>query len=295
MSGFYEPTVLYHTPYASFYLGTVPFGVSGIRECRNAISKRRGDISFRLTLMLFEDYVKGNEYKTGEPYQLFEYYREKNKKHLMELLPQAYGFNQYNENPKTEIYLTNGEEMDGKVYNQQNKPLITFQPFGGLPPGVQPNRMKADSSQRDMPLEFASKIVRLLIQKGFKVLQIRGQSEMPIQNTLQLNLPFRNLLPISKHSVAHIGIDSAMMHGAAIFEKPQLIFWAQTHKDNLGYKYEGFFNAYNKNGMHCRPHVQLPDRKGAFPYKDKKEGLEFEYTDAELNKHINKFIEYIKK
>lgn len=243
---------------------------------------------------LFEDYIKGNDYRKGEPYQLYEYYQDENKKHLMELFPKAYGFNFYDEKPKTEIYLTKGEEMDGQVYNQQNKPVITFQPFGGLPPGIEPNRMMMDLSQRNMPLKLATKIVDLLTQKGFKVLQIRGPSERPL-NTLQLQLPFRNLLPISKYSVGHIGIDSSMMHGAAIFKKPQLIFWGQTHKDNLGYKYDGFFNAYNKHGMHCRPHIQIPDTHAIFPYRDAGDGFEFEYSDKEIEDYVSKFIEFIQK
>ena len=123
---------------------------------------------------LFEDYIKGDGYRKGDPYKLIEYYREEDKNHLMKLFPKAYGFNTMNLNPQSEIYLTKGEEMDGKVYCEQNKPLITFQPLGGLPPGMQPSRMKMDSSQRDLPPKLAMKIIQILTQRGFKVLQIRG-------------------------------------------------------------------------------------------------------------------------
>ncbi|HEY0090415.1 MAG TPA: hypothetical protein VGB37_16315 [Candidatus Lokiarchaeia archaeon] len=243
---------------------------------------------------LFEDYIKDSDFRTGEVYNLIEYYQEKDKKHLMNLFPKAYGFNKYNENPEMEIYLTKGEEVDGDVYNKQNFPLITFQPFGGLPPGVQYNRMKVDTSERDMPMGLAIKIVQILNLNGFKVLQIRGPSEPMIPNTLQLNLPFRNLLPISKYSLGHIGIDSCFMHTAACFKKPQLIFWGNTHKDNLGYEGEGIFNAYNKYCMKCRPHIQLPDREGLFPFKDKNENLFFKYTDGEIEKYVSQFINFIR-
>jgi len=244
---------------------------------------------------LFEDYINGGDFRRGEPYSIEEYYRDKNKKHLMNVFPKAYGFNKLNDNPQSEIYLTNGEEMDGKVYNEQNKPLITFQPFGGLPPGMQPSRMKMDSSQRDMPPELALKIVQSLIKNGFKVLQLRGPNEVPIPGTLQLQLPFRNIIPIIKHSIGHVGIDSCGMHAAAVFKKPQLIFWGGTHVDNVGYDYEGVFNIFNENSMHCRPRLQVHDQAAIFPYKDKKEGFEFDYSDSEIEKHINKFIEHIKK
>ena len=85
-----------------------------------------------------------------------------------------------------------------------------------------------------------------------------------------------------------------MMHASAALNKPQLIFWGQTHLDNLGYKGEGIFNVSNKYGMHCRPHIQLPDREGMFPFKDKNEGREFEYSDEELENHIIKFVNFIK-
>lgn len=243
---------------------------------------------------LFEDYIKGNDYRKGFPYQMIEYYREENKMHVMELFPKAYGFNEYNKNPEPEIYLTQGEEMDGHMYNQQNGPLITFQGFGGLPNGAVPNKDKVDSSQRDMKYDFACKVVNILVREGFKVLQIRSQTEPIIPNTLQLNIPFRNLIPILKHSLGHVGIDSSMMHAAALVKKPQLIFWGGTHKDNVGYEGDGVFNVFNKYSMHCRPHIQLPDREGMFPYIDKNDNLAFKYTDEEIEKNVMNFINYLK-
>jgi len=243
---------------------------------------------------LFEDYLKGNDYRRGSPYQMIEYYREEDKMHLMELFPKAFGFNKYNTNPESEIYLTKGEEMDGQMYAQQNFPLVTFQGFGGLPPGMAPNKDKVDSNQRDMQYNFACKVVNLLLKNGLKVLQIRGPSEPIIPNTLQLNIPFRNLLPILKYSKGHVGIDSSMMHASAALKKPQLIFWGQTHVDNLGYQGEGVFNISNKYGMHCRPHIQLPDREGMFFFKSKNEGKEFEYSNEELENYITKFVDFIK-
>ena len=243
---------------------------------------------------LFEDYIKGGDFRRGEPYSVEEYYRDKDKKHLMEVFSKAYGFNEFNKKPQSELFLTKGEEMDGKVYNEQNKPLITFQSSGGLPPGAQPSRMKMDSSQRDMPLELAMKIVQSLIKNGFKVLQLRGPSEPPIPGTLQLQLPFRNIFPIIQHAVGHVGIDSSGMHAAGAFKKPMLIFWGGTHKDNLGYEYPGVLNVFNEQGMHCRPRLQVHDQAAMFPYKDKKEGFEFDYTDEEIEKYVSKFLEDIK-
>lgn len=243
---------------------------------------------------LFEDYIKGKDYRTGEPYKLYEFYRETDKKHVMELYPKAYGFNEINENPESEIYLSKGEKANGEVFRQQNGDYITFQSFGGLINGMTPNRMKIDTSQRDMNFEFACKIVALFSDANIKVVQIRSQVERPIPGTIQLNVPFRDLIPISKYSLGHVGIDSSMMHAAAAVKKPQLIFWGGTHKDNFGYGGNAVFNISNKAGMHCRPHLQLPDRTAIFPFKDENDGKEFEYTNEELEKHVKDFIGFIK-
>lgn len=242
---------------------------------------------------LFEDYIKGRDYRNGEVYQQYEFYREKNKRNICEMWPKAYGFKSYDKNPKTEIFLTEGENTDGLVYCEQNKPLITFQPLGGLPPGMQPNRMKIDSTGRDIPFPMAMKIVNILNEKGFRVLQLKGPTERPLPNTLQLQLPFRNIMPIIKNATAHIGIDSSFMHAAATFEKPQLIFWGQTHKDNFGYKYNGFQSVWREKGMHSRPHVGMPDNKGLYQYESKNRGFEWDYSEKEIENYVNKFLEGI--
>lgn len=241
---------------------------------------------------LFEDYIKKTDYRTGSPYQMHDFYHK--RMHMMKLLPKAFGFNDYNQKPQSEIFFTKGEEIDGQIFNKQNMPLLTFQMCGGLPMGVQPSRMKLDSIQRDLPFKFAIKVAQSLLNKGFHLLQIRSESEPRIPGTIQIQLPFRNILPIIKHSIGHVGIDSSGMHGAAIFKKPQLIFWGQTHKDNLGYNYPKVLNIFNEHGMHYRPQCQMPDREGMFPYKSKNEGLEFDYTDSELDKFIKKFIDSLK-
>jgi ADP-heptose:LPS heptosyltransferase len=237
---------------------------------------------------LFEDYIKGKDYKTGNPYEMYEYYRDKNKMHILKLFPKAYGFGEYDENPKTEIYLTKGEKLEFKNFAEKNKPIVTLQAFGGLPPNTPITRNKIDNSGRDMPINFALKIINLLKQKGIKVLQIRNNNEKILPGTIQLNnIPFRNLISIANHVQAHIGIDSSFMHATALFKKPQLIFWSQTHKDNIGYDYKGVINSYCKNGMHCRPHNSINDRAGVFPFKDNNTGLEWNYEDIEISKMIN--------
>lgn len=243
---------------------------------------------------LFEDYIKDNDFRKGNPYEIQEFYRAENKMHLMEIFPKAYLFNTYDKDPQMELFLTKGEEIEGKAFCDQHKPLITFQAFGGLAPGMGINRMKIDSGQRDIPYPMAVKICNLLKKKGFNVLQLRGKVEPGIPGTLQVDLPFRNILPIIKNAVAHIGIDSSFMHAVAVFKKPQLIFWGGTHVDSFGYKYDRVNNVCNKHGMHGRPYFAVHDRLALYPYKDGNDGFEFDYTDRELEKHITQFTDSIK-
>jgi len=239
---------------------------------------------------LFEDYIKGRDFRNGEVYQLYEFYREKNKKHICELWPKAYGFNGYDLDPKTELFLTEGEKMEGRLFCEQNKPLITFQSMGGLPPGFQPNKMKIDSTGRDIPFKIAIKIIQILNEKGFKVVQLRGPAEGPLPGTIQIQLPFRESLSIIQNVVAHIGIDSSFMHAAAVFKKPQLIFWGQTHVDNFGYKYPGVMNIWKERGMHCRPHLGMPDNKGLYQYESENRGFEWDYSDKEIEVYVERFL-----
>jgi len=242
---------------------------------------------------LFEDYIKDMDYRKGNPYELREFYRAKEKKHLMNIFPKAYYFNALDENPESEIYLTKGEEFDGHIYCEQNKPVITLHVVGGLPPGMAPNRMKMDSTQRDLPQNVAMKVADILLRKGFKVLQLRTKVEPVIPGCHQLEQPFRNIMPIVKHAVAHVGIDSSWMHVAGCFKKPMLTFWGGTHKDSFGYFHEGSFHAYTKDAMHGRPYFAVHDRCAMYPYKDKREGFEMDYTDREIEQHVQRLLDFL--
>lgn len=240
---------------------------------------------------LFEDYIKNADYRKGNPYELKEFYREKNKKHLCQIFPKAYGFGVLDENPEEEIFLTKGEEQEGINFNNQygNK-VITFQCIGGLPPNTLSGKEKMDSSQRDMPHKIAIKIIDILNKRGYKVLQLKGKQEPRLPNTLQMDAQFRNLIPIVKYAVAHIGIDSSWMHVAGCFKKPMLTFWGGTHKDSFGYFHEGTFNSFTKYDMHGRPYFAIHDREALYPYKSSYDGLGMNYTDREIEKKVDELL-----
>ena len=229
---------------------------------------------------LFEDYIRANDFRVGDPYQRFEYYRPENKMHVMKLYPKAYGYDEYNENPQPEIFFTPGEVEEARKIAFNGPPLITIQATGGVPPG-QIYQRKLDQVQRDMlspwmGTNIADFIVMEILKRGFRVLQVRGPSEPQLANTLQLQGRFRNMMALSSQSAGHVGIDSSMMHSAAVFKKPMLGFWSQTHADNLGYNYPGVYNKRREGAMYGRPAVSMPDNANVLPYRAPNEpgGLE---------------------
>lgn len=242
---------------------------------------------------LFEDYIKDSDYRKGNPYELKEFYRSENKLHLMKIFPKAYGFNEIDKSPKSEIYLTKIEKSTGDIYCQQNKPLITLHAMGGFNPGQIQDKTKIESSQRDMPKKLVYKIVEILKRNGFNVLQLRTKEEPQIPGCLQLEQSFRDLMPIMKSATAHIGIDSSWMHVAGCFKKPMLTFWGGTHKDSFGYNHKGSFHAYTKDSMHGRPYFAVHDRAAMYPYKSASEGLEMNYTDKEVETYVKELLTYI--
>jgi len=130
--------------------------------------------------------------------------------------------------------------------------------------------------------------------RGYKIIQIRNQNEPIIPGTGQVNMPFRNVIALASEIKGHIGIDSAMMHAAAVFKKPMMTFWSQTHVDNLGYKHKKSLNKHREGSMQYRPAIAMADREGLFPYRDKGDAFAWDYPNKEIIKYINEFDDLIK-
>lgn len=242
---------------------------------------------------LFQDYIQGRDYRKADPYLSYEFYREKNKKHFNEICPIAFGFNELNKKWKNEIFLTNGERAEFMELEQ--KKIITLQANGGIPTGHQMNvREKIDCDERDIPMPMAIKIVNYLRNKGYEVVQVRGPADQAIPGTTQLQMPFRNFMSLGIHAKGHIGIDSSFMHAMAAFERPQLIFWGQTHVDNLGYKYPKVLNIWKSGAMKFMPQVSMPDRNAIYPRVDLHKADYWAYSDEEIEKYIDNFLEMTK-
>jgi ADP-heptose:LPS heptosyltransferase len=226
---------------------------------------------------LFEDYIKGNDWRQGEPYAMFEYYND--LKHFCELLPKAYLFGEYDAEWKTELYPTKGELAEAETYPNN---IITIQATGGAnnQPSIQ---MRKDVGGKDIPIELAHTIAVKLTEQGFKVVQIRGPNEPVIPGVEQFTGHTRQLMALATKIVAHVGIDSLMMHICGALNKPMLILWGETSPKNLGY-------SYAKNIVldgSSRPHVGLPDGRYCIPYKESKD---VEVKEEDINKWVAELV-----
>lgn len=205
----------------------------------------------------FDDYIKGTEIRQGDPYSELDYYTQ--KKHCSELYSFSYGFG-LNENIYPEIYLSEDELREAEdLFKQSKLPMITFQPTGGNQQANNQSKDPRKFSGRDLSQDVAQQVVDSLADK-YNIVQVALPHEYKLKGVKQFNLPFRRFIALIPFIKGHIGIDSAMMHAVASFNKPGLILWGNTNKACLGYK-----NFLNVNRSKCptpmcgRPHVSLPD------------------------------------
>jgi hypothetical protein len=246
------------------------------------------------TSYVFDDYIKGTDLRIGDPYPMMEYYQD--EKHLSQLMPKAYRFEQENENIYPELYIGEEEQRQVKQFAAQSKnPIITVQVTGGNQMHQNPQKDPKQLSPRDLLQDSAQKIVDICVAKGFNVLQVALPHEYHLKNVMIFNgQPFRSYIPVIPHIVAHIGIDSAMMHAVAAFKKPALIFWNNTNVKALGYP-----NMVNIHKDKCptpmcsRPHVGMPDQIPEGGWKCP-HNLECQkWTLEEIEENVSKFLESI--
>ena len=238
---------------------------------------------------LFEDYVKGHDFRTGDPYTLPGYYNE--RRHIMNLFPLAYGFGEENQSPEMEAFFTAGE-LEEAVAFSQGPPIVTLQNMGGTLPGSPVNARKSDDL-RTMPRWIAEQLVSGLSARGFRVLQIRQATEPQLPGTVQFTGKFRQLMALASQIKGHVGIDSSMMHCAALHAKPMMIFWASTVPSNLGYDYGVVSNKYKY--ITGRPVFGIPDNAGVMAYRDPREKECWDYTKGDISACMEEFAESLKK
>lgn len=248
-----------------------------------------------VTSYVFDDYIDGTEFRSGEPYHSLAYYH--NQKHISNIFPLAYGFKEENENIYPEIYLHPDELREAQdLINKSKNPVITIQATGG---NQKMGQMKdpRQLTARDLLQPTAQKIVDICTKEGFNVIQVRLPHEYQLNDVRSFdNIPFRKYMALAPFIAGHIGNDSAMMHTVAAFKKPSLIFWGNTNSTALGYPY--MTNVYRDKcptPMCARPHVGMPDLAPEGSWQCPHKSVCLQWTDEEIEKYVSEFINKIKK
>ena len=246
------------------------------------------------TSYLEDDYLRGIEIFSGEPYQLLDY--RNGKKHLNNLYPLAYRFPEENYDTFPKIHTTEQEEMEAQqiIQNAPNS-IITVQ-FQGGPIISSPNGQPiSQNNTRNLNQHQAQLIVDRLIENGFSVLQLKAGNQFACKNAQILNLPPRAYMVLSKFTAGHVGIDSFMNHVAAAWKKPALVFWNSTNYRNLGYPTA--VNVYRDKcpiPMCNRPRVGYADVVPGGIWQCPHDKICQRWTDEEIIKHTEEFCKKLK-
>jgi len=118
-----------------------------------------------------------------------------------------------------------------KLSQYGDKPILVFQPFGGMP-----NDNQKYSWARDIHPELAQKIVDKL-QTEYTILHICNPSHPQLQNCIRVDdrLNPNMLFAILSLSTKRILIDSCLQHAAYALNLPSLVIWNVTSPNQFGY------------------------------------------------------------
>lgn len=246
------------------------------------------------TSYIESDYLDGVEIFSGEPYQLLDY--REGVKHLNQLYPLAYRFNEENFNIFPEIYPSEQEEAEAQhiIQNAPNK-IITVQ-FQGGPVSLPNNQPVSMDNTRNLNPHQAQLIVDGLIKEGFSVLQIKAGNQFICKDVQVLNLSPRAYMVLSKFTSGHIGVDSFMNHVTGAWKKPALIFWNSTNHKNLGYpSATNVFRDKCPTPMCNRPRVGYPDLIPGGVWSCPYDKVCARWTDEEIIKYVDDFCKKLKE
>lgn len=155
------------------------------------------------------------------------------RKHLLDTWCSMYGMKYENEQPR--LYLTPREVLQAQnILNKQAdpKPILIMQVSGGAA-----NASYTYSWTRDMPVNQAQQLATTFHNNGYKVLQIRDEKQIQLQNAESLHtVPPRQLFAMIALSDKRFFTDSFAHHAAAAFNLKSTVCWVKTHPDIFGYE-----------------------------------------------------------
>ena len=139
-------------------------------------------------------------------------------------------------------------------FSKQHPRFVMFCRQGGLSnlPGPDGRRQPGQEHGllRSYPIDKSEKLVELLNQKGYEVLQVCLPEEPHIKDAIYMNaeMPMTFYTELAKYAEAVITIDSSLMHFTIANCKKMVAIWLQTNVNGFGY-----VKAINLNPVNYTP------------------------------------------
>lgn len=154
------------------------------------------------------------------------------RKHLLDTWCSMYGMKYEGEQPR--VHLTPREVLQAQnMLNKQAdpRPVLIIQVSGGAT-----NAAYTYSWTRDIPIQQAQTIANIFNANGYRVLQIRDEKQIQLQNTETLHqVQPRQLFALIALSDKRFFNDSFAHHAAAAFNLKSTVCWIKTNPNIFGY------------------------------------------------------------
>ena len=126
-------------------------------------------------------------------------------------------------------------------FSKQHPRFVMFCRQGGLSNLPGPDGIRQPGQEhgllRSYPIDKSEKLIELLNQRGYEVLQVCLPEEPHIKNAIYMNneMPMTFYTELAKYAEAVITIDSSLMHFTIANCKKMVAIWLQTNVNGFGY------------------------------------------------------------
>jgi ADP-heptose:LPS heptosyltransferase len=177
----------------------------------------------------YEDFIKDKDSLIFrlEPYHSSDFIHQ--SKSLIEIWCDLFQIPCISLQPK--LFLTQREIINAQSTLNTKDPILMIHPFGGGD-----NAENSYSWARDLPPVLAQNLVNKLHKNFGKVLQIRRDKQIVLDNTVGVSDSLRNIFCYVHLSTRVIAIDSMIQHIAAALNKPAAVGWIANSPKVFGHE-----------------------------------------------------------
>ena len=148
---------------------------------------------------------------------------------------------------------------DESIYSLQEE--LNGQPYIVLAPWSSAKTFDfyGPSGNKNWLLERWSEVVRWAQYEGLLVVQLRGSTDEPLVDGIDIDLcgkPLREAFACIEKARMVVGVDTMAHHAAAAFGAPCVVLWGRSKADHFGYKKDHIINIQGKcPGIPAQPKV----------------------------------------